>query len=262
MKRLRNTGIYYTIFGILLAISFVFFQLWRISILGIFLLLIYLILRFGFKKKEIATRLDRRQLQKLDFFLAIFPILYVILTLWYVWRPYKQSIILPKGYEGVVAIQYNKPNGLVKKWTGGFLGIGASRLIEVDSTGIAKTQFKFLNNAISFLGMKQSNQNDGGLKIYYENDLDNEIVKGADGVYYSYKNNNELGIYFTDFNYYPLMIFVIVKTKNYNKYFMTKDEIGNWKKNQEERYPQTYIEEPVHKLNKKYDYYNLIELPH
>ncbi len=257
MKRLRNVGIYYMIFGIILALSFVFFQLWRISILGVFILLMYLLLRFGLKKKEIITRFNKRQLKNLDFFLAILPILYLSLSLWYVWRPYRQSVILPVNYEGVVAIQYNKPNGQEKNWTGGFLGIGASRLIKVDTTGISKTQFKFLNNAIPFLGMKQSHLNDGGLKIYYENDLDNEIIKGADGIYDTYRNNSELGIYFTGFNYYPLMIFIITKPENYYKYFMSKNEKDIIQK-EYDKDPYNNYPPNEHELNlKNKKYYNL-----
>lgn len=68
MKRLRNIGIYYTVFGFLLAISFIFFKLWPISILGIVLLLTYFILKFGFKKKKIATRLTKKKSTVFKFF--------------------------------------------------------------------------------------------------------------------------------------------------------------------------------------------------
>lgn len=261
MKRLKNTGIYYTIFGILLAISFVFFQLWRISILGIFLLVIYFFLKFVFNKKEIVTKLNKKQLKNIDFFLIISPILYVILTLWYVWRPYKQSIILPKDYEGIVAIQYERPDGQPYKWIGGFLGIGASRLIEVDSTGIVETQFKFHHNAISFLGLRQTYHNRGGLKIYYENDLNNEIVKGADGEYRVYKNiENYPNIYFTGLDYYPLIVFVITKSDNYNDYFMSEKEMINEYKLKYNRKPTLGKFYGVLKLKNKYNkYYKLQE---
>ncbi|SFZ83862.1 hypothetical protein [Tenacibaculum maritimum] len=255
MKRLRNIGIYYTVFGFLLMISFIFTNLWRISIIGIALLLIYFILKTVYKKNRIETKLTKQQLQLWDFSLVILPFIYVLLASWYVWRPYKQTIILPQNYEGVVAIQYDRPNGQKEKWTGGFLGIGASRIIKVDTTGIAKTQFKFHNNAIPFLGVKQNYQNKGGLKIYYKNNLRNEINKASD---FEWKNNiNKEYVYFTGFDYYPLMIFVITKPKLYRNYFMSKDE----KKNLQEKYnknPYKNYPPDKHELNQKYaKYYKL-----
>ncbi|MFL0104576.1 hypothetical protein, partial [Tenacibaculum maritimum] len=140
-------------------------------------------------------------------------------------------------------------------------GIGASRIIKVDTTGIAKTQFKFHNNAISFLGLKQTYHNQGGLEIYYKNDLRNEINKASD---FEWKNNiNKEYVYFTGFDYYPLMIFVITKSKNYNNYFMSEEEMIN-------EYKVKYNHEPilgtffnVHKLKNEYNqYYKLQEYYH
>ncbi|MEM6814201.1 MAG: hypothetical protein AAF600_07360 [Bacteroidota bacterium] len=253
MKRLRNIGIYYTLFGILLMVSFIFTNLWRISLLGIALLLIYFILKVGFKKNKIETKLSGLKLILWDLFLILFPFIYVLLTCWYVWRPYKQTIVIPKDYEGVVAIQYNKPDGQEKRWIGGFLGIGASRLIKVDTTGIAKTQFGFHHNAIPFLGAKQTYYNRGGLKIYYENDFKNEIIKGANGKSYTYedKDENKPNIYFTGFRKYPLVIFVVTKSENYLNYFMTKEE----KKIEQRAYDNNPYENyppDEHELNKRY----------
>ncbi|MCD9621225.1 hypothetical protein LVJ99_09670, partial [Tenacibaculum maritimum] len=67
MKRLRNIGIYYTVFGFLLMISFIFMNLWRISIIGIALLLIYFILKTVYKKNRIETTFSKHQLQVWDF---------------------------------------------------------------------------------------------------------------------------------------------------------------------------------------------------
>jgi len=262
MKRLKNTGIYYTVFGILLAISFVFFQLWKISIVGVVLILIYFFLKFICKKNRIKTNLTKQQLQLWDFILIIFPFTYILLISWYVWRPYNQTIILPKNYEGIVAIQYDRPNGQKEKWTKGFLGIGASRIVEVDSTGITKTQFKFHNNAINILGLKQNYHNKGGLKIYYENDLNNEIIKGADGKYQTYKNKNIKNpyIYFTGLTKYPLIIFVITKSKNYDNYFMNEEEMINEYKIEHNQKPMLGTFLNVRKLNSKYaKYYKLQE---
>ena len=51
------------------------------------------------------------------------------------------------------------------------------------------------------------------------------------------------------------MIFVVTEPENYHKYFMTEDEIENWMKIQEKKYPRTYIERPKHELNSEYDHY-------
>ncbi|MCG8776353.1 hypothetical protein [Tenacibaculum finnmarkense] len=257
MKRLRNIGIYYAVFGILLMISFIFTNLWRISIIGIILLLVYFFLKIVCKKKKIVTKLTKQQLQLWDFILVILPFVYVLLASWYVWRPYKQTIILPKNYEGVVAIQYDRPNGQKEKWTGGFLGIGTSRVIEVDNTGIAKTQFKFHNNAIPFLGAKQNYQNKGGLKIYYENDLNNEIIKDADGKYATYESNKGICVFFSEsrHQYDPIIIFTVANKKHYNYFFMNKKEKDIWMYKKQKK-SNFYIEEPTHVFNEKFNYYN------
>ncbi|MDE1206854.1 hypothetical protein [Tenacibaculum larymnensis] len=235
MKRLRNTAIYYIIFGALLTVSFFFFKLWPISILGILLLLFYLILRFGFKKKNIKNNLTKQQLILWDAFLILFPFIYVILFSWYVWRPYNQAIILPKNYEGIVAVQYNIPDGQAKEWTGGFLGIGASRLIKVDSTGMAKSQFTYHNNAIPFLGAQQ-HSSPKGLKIYYEDDLDNEIKEAS---FFKWENKQD-SVYIykegVDF-YYPLLLFTVTTPNKYYDYYLTEEEMI-------ERYREKYNREP------------------
>lgn len=261
MKRLRNIGIYYTLFGILLLVSFIFTNLWRISILGIFLLLIYFTIRIGFKKKKIETKLTKSQLILWDLFSVLFPFIYVALTCWYVSRPYKQTIVIPKNYEGVVAIQYNEPNGQEKKWIGGFLGIRSSRLIEVDSTGTTKTQFKFHHNAIPFLGLRQTYHNRGGLKIYYANDLENEVVVGANGENITYENMKDdlANIYFVDYNFIhkPHIVFVVTNKKRYSHYFMTMQEKIEQYKSVYKEYPKYPARlEDYHKLNNDFKKYN------
>ncbi|MCF6350950.1 MAG: hypothetical protein L3J23_07985 [Flavobacteriaceae bacterium] len=117
--------------------------------------------------------------------------------------------------------------------------------------------------AIPFLGVKQTHHNKGGLKIYYKNDLNNEIIKGADGKYSTYENKvKELpSLYFegTDF-YYPLMIFVVTKSENYNNYFLSKEEMINEYiiKHNQEPSPGRFFN--VRILNNKYNqYYKLQE---
>lgn len=257
MKRLRNTAIYYIVFGILLALSFAFFKLWPIALVGIALLVVYVVLRFAFHTKQLPRVFTKEQLPYWDWFLGLSPFLYAALSLWYVWRPYRQTIILPQDYEGVVAVQYDKPNGQPKKWTTGFLKICPSRLIEVDSTGIAETQFTFHHNTIPLLGLYQTHHNRGGLAIYYENNLRHEIVPGFDGTRSTTLETSVKGtpnIYMTGFNYYPLMIFVVTKPENYHHYFMTEKEIETWME-QRQKQSNFYVERPRHKLNAKYKHY-------
>ena len=264
MKKLKNLGIYYiilTIISIILSFMvglYLFLPLLPFFILGIAFLLSYYITKKLQKKAFI--KLPKGLLNALTIFLIILPFISYTLTMWYPDRPYKQHVILPANYEGVVAIQYNRPDGQEKIWTNGFLGFGASRLIKVYTTGIAKTKFKFHNTAIPLLGMEQYDYNDGGLKIYYENDLDNEIVEGADGSTYStYKNKgkDKPNIYFTTFKKYPLIIFAISKSENYYKYFMSAEEKDilqkKYKENPYDNYPPD-----KHELNQKYKkYYEL-----
>ncbi|WP_158977558.1 hypothetical protein [Cellulophaga sp. L1A9] len=253
MKRLRNTGIYYLIFGILLAVSYVFSNLWPISILGVLLLLIFLVLKYFFKEASFIFSWNKRALQLLDVLLIALPFIYVALISWYVWRPYRQTIILPNTYQGIVAVKYNEANGQDEIWTSSFFGLCGSRLIKVDTSGIARTSSTFHNNSVPLLGFRQMNHNRGGLKIYYENNVDDEIVEGFDGTWSVDDNEeeNKIQIYLTGYNYYPLMIFVVVQPEDYFDYFMTEKEIEIWIGEQKKEHPNSYIEQPTHKLNAK-----------
>ena len=253
MKRLRNTGIYYLFFGVLLALSFVFTNLWPIAIVGFLLLILFFILKYIFRKSVVQTSLNKRKLQLWDFFLIIFPFIYVILISWYVWRPYRQTIILPNSYKGIVAIKYDEIKAQNEIWTNTFFGLCGSRLIKVDTSGVARTSFKFHNNSIPILGIKQLNYNRGGLKIYHENNLDDEIVEGFDGTWFVGASAKEGGkqIYSTNYSYYPLMIFVVAPPENYFDYFMTEKEIEIWVAEEKKKHPNSYIERPITKLNAK-----------
>src|SRR5690625_537647 len=244
MKRLRNLGIYYILIGIALTVSFVFFQLWRIAIIGVLFISTYFILKYIFKVRLIPSQFNQNHLRYLDWFYVVSPFLIIFITLWFLNRPYRQNIILPEDYEGVVAVQYNQENGQDKKWAGGFWGIGGHRIIDVDSTGMAKTQFKFMNNTIPFFGINHNDFNVKGLKIVYESNLEKEIVKNANG----YSDNTYINtdptkpsIYFTAYNRYPLIIFVITKESNYLKYFKNKLELTEmeekYKKDPYNHYP-------------------------
>ncbi len=232
MKRFRNISIYYIIFGVLCALSYVAFQLWRILIPGVILFVVFLILRFVFRIKKLPPKLTKSQSLYVSIFLYALPILFTIWVYWYTERPFRQTIIIPENYEGVVAIKYGQEDGQ-RQWTGGFLGIGASRLIKVDTFGIAFSQFKFHKNSINYLYLGQRKYN-YGMKVYLKNDLKNRIpIKTFPSSYTDYssfekkkKEDKPVG-YFTGFSNPPLIIFVVTKKSNYHKYFMTEEEILN-----------------------------------
>ncbi|KGK29644.1 hypothetical protein EL45_13700 [Cellulophaga sp. E6(2014)] len=208
-------------------------------------------LKYFFKEASFAFSWNKRALQLLDVLLIALPFIYVALISWYVWRPYRQTVILPNNYEGIVAVKYNVVNSQDEIWTSSFFGLCGSRLIKVDTSGIARTSFKFHDNSVPLLGIKQMNYNRGGLKIYYEHNLDDEIVEGFDGTWLVNDNTEESGkqIYSTDYNYYPLMIFVVAQPEQYFDYFMTAKEIELWLAKEKKKYPNSYIEQPNHKLN-------------
>ncbi len=262
MKRLRNISIYYIIFGVLCAISFIYFQLWRILIPGVVLLIIYLILRFIFRIKTLPPKLNKNQSLFISIFLYALPILFIFWVNWYGERPYRQTIIIPENYEGVIAIKYGQYDGQ-RQWTGGFLGIGASRLIKVDTFGIAFTQFKYHNNNLSFLNTRAPRFNNG-LEIYFKNDLKHKIPIITDPIsnkdYFNFEKAEKEGrpiAYFTEFNSPPLVIFVVTKPSNYHKYFMTEKEMIEEYRKEKNKEPRPYIFEDVRKLRKKYHKYYL-----
>ncbi|MCF6350653.1 MAG: hypothetical protein L3J23_06420 [Flavobacteriaceae bacterium] len=260
MKRLRNISIYYIIFGVLCAISFIYFQLWRILIPGVALLIIFLILRFIFRIKTLPPKLNKTQSLYVSVFLYALPILFIFWVSWYGERPFRQTIIIPENYEGVIAIQYGQYDGQ-RQWTGGFLGIGASRLIKVDTFGIAFTQFKYHNNNLDFLNTRAPRLNNG-LEIYFKNDLKSDIPYKEYPKSINFKNDFEKAVekgksvaYFTEFNTPPLMIFVVTKPSNYHKYFMTEKEmIEEYRKKHNEE-PRPYTFEDARKLRKEYHKY-------
>ena len=259
MKRLKNISIYYIIFGVLCALSFVAFQLWRILILGVILFVLFLILRFIFRIKELPPKLTKKQSLYMSFFLYALPFLFTFWIFWYVGRPFKQTIIIPENYEGVVAIVYGQEDGQ-RQWTGGFFGIGASRLIKVDTLGVAFTQFKFHNTSIDFLDINQDTYNNG-LKIYFKNDLENKIPY-KEYPKSNYKNSFEIqsekGLpvaYMIESNP-PFVLFIVSIPSNYYKYFMNEEEKMELIKTKNKENPNHYYEiyDGQNILKEKYNY--------
>lgn len=264
MKRLRNISIYYIIFGVLCALSYVAFQLWRILIPGVFLFVLFLILRFIFRIKTLPSELTKNQSLYVRVFLYALPILFTIWVNWYTERPFRQTIIIPENYEGIIALQYGQHDGQ-KQWTGGFLGIGASRLIKVDTFGIAFTQFEYHNNDINFLNINPPDLNNG-IKVYFKNDLKHKISIKTTPIsekdYFIFekveKENRPVG-YFTGFKSPPLIVFVVTKKSNYYKYFMTEGEMINEYINDHEKEPYQGYFNGTRKLKKEFRIYDQLE---
>lgn len=181
----------------------------------------------------------------IKFLIYIHPVLLLLFFQQYDRYPYKQTIVLPEGYEGLVIIEYNQKEGAPKEYSGGFLGIGSSSLITVDSNGYAKTQHKFLKRSIipNFIREPAVLNYFEDAKVYYKNDLKTLIPKSQSRLdWYDYyvKNNSystmsdedsefntfvynikkDKPVIFYDGGYSNLVaLFIVTKPSHYEKYF-------------------------------------------
>lgn len=229
MKKLRNISIYYIVLGILLFCSIFFSKLWKLSIIGVILFFIYLILRFIFKVKTFQVHWSKDKMSLWNHFFYLHPILLVVFILWYSDRPFNQTIILPKNYEGVVVIDYDISDGQEENWTETFLGMGGSRLVKIDKKGYAKTKFKYPDNSIPILDISSGYVNLEDMEIYFENNLEKEIPQyqsneSLDDSYEKHKKNNSFIAYILE-DKNRRVLFVVCKAKDYYNYFYTEKEI-------------------------------------
>lgn len=256
MKRLRNIAIYYIVLGILCFCSFWLYGYWKLAIIGAIGLIFYLVLRFVFKNKSISINISKRTLFVWDCFLYSLPILFIIFSWLYLTKPFNQTIVLPKGYEGIVTIEYEQKDGQPKKWIDESFGMGGSRLIKVAKNGKAKTQFKYDDKYVPLLGT-YSQVSLAGMKIYYEGNLNIEIPQysynGSAGTedfqYEKLKQKNLPTAYTTAVNKQKNTI-VICKVNEYSNYFYTEHEIkemeeqgiflDSWSNNLREQYYKLY----------------------
>ncbi|AWG25826.1 hypothetical protein [Flavobacterium kingsejongi] len=231
MKRLRNIAIYYIVLGILCFCSFWLYGFWKLSIIGVVLLIVYFLLRFVFKIKNIAFNISKSKFIVWDCFLYLLPIIFITFSFWYLTKPFNQTIVLPKGYQGIITIEYDQKEGQPKKWIGESLGMGGSRLIRVDNNGRAKTQFKYEDKYIPLLGT-YSQVSLKGMKIYYESNLNAEIPQysyndsaGTEDFQYEKLKQKNLPIAYTTAVNKQKNIIVVCKVKQYSTYFYTENEI-------------------------------------
>ena len=243
MKKLRNIAIYYIVLGLLCGTVFwwYLFGLWRLAVIGTILGVVYLFLRFVLGLRAVAVERPNKKLIVWDVFFYLHPIILIICFLWYVDKPFNQTIVLPISYEGIVVIEYDRKDGQPKEWINTFLGLGGSRLIKVNKNGYAKTQFKVEDLYVPTFGSR-SGFTLKGLKVYYENDLNNELphyfrnesAGTHDFLYEKLKKDNFPIVYTTDtrgdksgYN------FVVCADKKFYKYYYTKIEKEEYNKKQE-----------------------------
>lgn len=231
MKRLRNIAIYYVVLGILCFCSFWLYGFWKLTIIGVVLLIIYFLLRSVFKINSIPFNTSKSKLIVWDCFLYLLPVLFIVFSFWYLTRPFNQTIVVPKGYEGVVTIEYDQKDGQPKEWIGESFGIGGSRLIKVDNNGKAKTQFGYEDKYIPLIGT-YSQVSLAGLKVYYENNLKNEIPQysynesaGTEDFQYEKLKHKNLPIAYTTAVNKQNNKVVVCKVKDYKNYFYTQNEL-------------------------------------
>ena len=200
MTRVRNIAIYYIVFGIVCAISFVFFDFYWIAIAGVLLLIYYYVAKYVFKVQELKGGLSKTAINVISIFFIVLPPLSLLGIELYYHRPFKQKIVVPENYEGVVVVGYGSERIKKQEWDDGY------RLIKVDKHGLGETGFKIPE----FIG--------GTLDetvIYYNNHLNHPIpVLSSDP-----QNNDttKTSAYIVDFTD-DYQVYIL--TKNYKKYFL------------------------------------------
>ena len=200
MTRLRNIAIYYIVFGIICAISFVFFDFYWIAIVGALVLLYYYVAKYLFKVQKAQPGLSKSAVNIISiFFIALPPLSLLGIELYY-HRPFKQKIVVPENYEGVVVVGYGNENKAKEEWDNGY------RLIKVGDGGLAETSFKipgFISGTLD------------ETLIYYNTNLNKPIpVLSSDPLNNDTTKINAYIVDFTD----EYQVYVL--TKNYKKFFI------------------------------------------
>jgi hypothetical protein len=200
MSRVRNIAIYYIVFGIICAISFVYFDFYWIAVIGVLLLLYYYVAKYVFKVRELKGGLSKTATNIISILLIVLPPLSLLGIELYYHRPFKQKIVVPENYEGVVVVGYGSERIKKQEWDDGY------RFIKVDKQGLGETGFKIPE----FIG--------GTLDetiIYYNNDFNHSIpVLSSDPLNNDTTKTSAYIVDFTD----DYQIYIL--TKNYKKYFI------------------------------------------
>jgi len=242
MKNLRNISIYYIIIGILCAISFVFFQFWRLSVLGGGLFAVYVVLYLlGVKKEHFIYN---EKLRRSVLFIAyLLPLLLYFLTYTYRANLRAYKVILPDNLEGLVTLPYirdENPNiiALLQAFS-----LYPADKIKVDKEGNASSNLIYNERgSFKFIGISAGAELEGtGENInFYQNGKKLKVhlgtwdMESADTL--SSSTITEKHAYYFDWiedydeNNAALnsdsrqMRFVITKPKNYHTYFLNEKE--------------------------------------
>jgi energy-coupling factor transporter transmembrane protein EcfT len=200
MNRVRNIAIYYIVFGVICAVSFVFFDFYWIAVIGVLVLIYYYVAKYIFKVRELKGGISKTAVNIISMFFIVLPPLSLLGIELYYHRPFKQKIVVPKNYEGVVVVGYGAGNIKKEQWDNGY------RLINVDNGGLAKTKFKipkFISGTLD------------ATLIYYNNDLNNPIpVLSSDPLNNDTTKTSAYIVDFTD----EYQVYIL--TKNYKKFFV------------------------------------------
>ncbi len=232
MKYIRYIAIWYLIFGVIAIGSFAAFKIGVFfGILGILLLGISFV-RSRIKIIASASNVSFFNTTIIKVFLTVLPIIYTIFSFWMIQREYHQTLVVPKGYQGVVIVEYGQQDGQEKKWDWGFLGIGASREIKIDTMGHAKTQFDMTSiGHIPFFGSYNRATNTG-MRILSEDGQQYPIDKLQTTSFEDLKkiseniNTNTPILYLSEYCVPPLIVGILAKPSDYSTYFMSDKEIA------------------------------------
>ena len=220
MNRLTAFGVYYVVLGMLMFLSLTLYMMWWLVPVGV----VMIVLDFSLRRMGVLplgdTALSDTARLWANGFLAVFPFLPILFVFGIFSRPFNRMIVLPDGYRGLIKINYGRPDGQAVAWSGGIPYLGADRLIRVAGDGVAVTQAKHPGETFPILNAYFDVQVGGGARIYYESDLNRQIVPGADGLGTIYLNPDarKPSLFFIASDY-PTQYFVVDYAKNYCTYF-------------------------------------------
>ena len=220
LRRLKFYGWYYLVIGLLSTVSLIFFQLWRVSILGLVLLAIHYLYARRLRPIEPVDS-KKGWLWILDVAAYGFPFALLVFIFAYHYRSFNHGVVLPQGYEGIVEVLYDDPNGVEPQKVAGWLGLGTEYLIMADENGIARTRLAYPNNALPFMGVTQRNDTRNGLAIYYSDDLRQPVIERIDADFMNYEGATpgDPNLYFVTAGGYPRSIFVLIPETRYCEFF-------------------------------------------
>lgn len=145
MKFIRNLAIYYIVLGALCGLTFAFFGFFWIGVVGLILLAGYYLSKYLFKVDVLLPSLPAGLKKFIAILLIALPFITIAGIEFYYHRPFKQIILLPNDYQGLVVVAYDEANAGNNTWQDGY------RLLKVDKQGVAKTSFTMPKHIVATL---------------------------------------------------------------------------------------------------------------